>query len=118
MKQRPLQNYLRTHRRRTGLSQDDVAMLLGGLRDTTISRHESFQRLPSLSQAFSYEVIYGISIHELFDGHFAETEGVTRSRASALLRQVERDSRGPRVPEKLKTLSMLCGTGSCWQSGR
>ena len=51
-----LQNYLRTYRKRSGLSQDEVAFLLGCQTGAKVSRYEPFARKPSLETLFAYEV--------------------------------------------------------------
>ena len=107
MKRESLQNYLLMCRRRTGLSQEDVAYLLGSSRETTISRHESFQRLPELSIACGYEVIYRIPVHGLFVGHFRATEAQIQERARKLLSKLEADPKGPRVLEKRAALGEI-----------
>ena len=110
MKHEPLQNYLLTCRRRTGLSQADVAFLLGSNRETTISRHESFQRLPEFYLACGYEVIYRAPVRDLFAGHFRAREVEIRKRAEVLLKRLEADPRGPRVAEKRAALAEIAGT--------
>ena len=67
---KPLSNYLRTFRKRSGLSQDDVAFLLGVQSGAEVSRHETFKRVPTLKTALSYEAIFGVPVRELFAGEF------------------------------------------------
>jgi|SRR6266576_4678451 len=54
-----LENYLRTYRKQSGLSQDEVAFLLGCQTGTKVSRYERFARKPSLETLFAYEVVFG-----------------------------------------------------------
>ena len=63
-----LENYLRTYRKRSGLSQDEVAYLLGCQNGTKVSRYERFARKPSLETLFAYEVVFGAPARELFAG--------------------------------------------------
>jgi len=63
-----LENYLRAYRKKAGLSQRDVAVLLGGEDNAHISRYEKRHRLPSLETALAYEVILGVPVSELFAG--------------------------------------------------
>src|SRR5437879_2490611 len=53
-----LHNYLLTHRKRSGLSQDEVAFLLGRRSGTKVSRHESFARMPGPRTLLAYEAIF------------------------------------------------------------
>lgn len=63
-----LHNYLRTHRRKAGLSQRDVAVLLAYSDDVAISRHEQSTTMPPLSAAIAYEIIFKTPVSVLFHG--------------------------------------------------
>ena len=88
MSSRKLQNYLRTHRKRRGLSQGDVAFLLGSPTGARVSRYERFRRQPTLQTAFAYEVIFGIPARELFAGLFEEVKRATVRRTHAIAAKV------------------------------
>ena len=78
-----LENYLRTYRKRSGLSQDEVAFLLGCQNGTKVSRYERFARKPSLETLFAYEVVFGASARELFAGAYQKVEKKTLESGSA-----------------------------------
>jgi transcriptional regulator with XRE-family HTH domain len=63
-----LENYLRTHRKRSGLTQREVAFLLGFENGNQVSRYEKRLRLPPLETALACEAIFGVPIAELFAG--------------------------------------------------
>lgn len=67
-----LHNYLRAHRKRCGLSQAEVAFLVGCKSGAKISGYERRGRLPSLKTLFAFEAIYDAPARHLFAG-FAET---------------------------------------------
>lgn len=83
---KPLPNYLRTHRRRLGLSQDDIGFLMGLADGAAVSRYERRVRLPTLEGTLAIEAIYGRPTHELFPGVYEEIEALVALRARALLR--------------------------------
>jgi transcriptional regulator with XRE-family HTH domain len=83
-----LSNYLRTIRMRSGLSQDEVAYLLGVESGAEVSRHETFRRMPTLKTALSYEVIFGVSVRELFAGEYEKVEEEIRARATELASRI------------------------------
>ena len=62
---RPI-NYLRSHRLRWGLSQEELAYLLGWDRPDVISRIERKQRSPTLPLAMTCFILFGTPAHELF----------------------------------------------------
>jgi len=63
-----LENYLRTHRKRSGLTQRDVAFLLGWKTGGSLGRYEKRRRLPPLKTALACEEIFGVPVGELFAG--------------------------------------------------
>ena len=103
-----LDNYLRAYRKRSGLSQDEVAYLLGSSSGTKVSRFERYARRPSLDVALSYEAIFrvfGIPARELFAGRYQRVERSIMTRAARLQARVET---GPKAsPRKLATLSAI-----------
>ena len=72
-----LPNYLRTTRKRTALSQEEVAFLLGvnGMdKGIKVCRDENLARVPTLQIALAYEAIYGIPVRNLFAGLYERVE--------------------------------------------
>ena len=63
-----LENYLRTYRKQSGLTQDEVGFLLGRHNGAQVSRYEKRHRLPPLETALACEEIFGIPVSELFAG--------------------------------------------------
>src|SRR2546421_227517 len=51
-----LENYLRTYRKRSGLTQREVAFLLGSKNGAQLSRYEKQRRLPPLRTALAFVV--------------------------------------------------------------
>ena len=84
MKKRIIAPYLRALRRRSALSQEDVAFLLGAFTGTRISRHETGACVPPLEVAIAYEVIFGIGIVEIYDDERARITAYVRKRARTL----------------------------------
>ncbi|MBU6402325.1 MAG: hypothetical protein KGS61_18565 [Verrucomicrobia bacterium] len=79
-----LQNYLRTFRKRSSLSQTEIAFLLGDRDGSKICRHERFARQPGLATAFAYEVIFQTPASKLFSGLYREVERQVVRRAEVL----------------------------------
>ena len=83
----PLNNYLRTHRKRLALSQEEVGFLLGfqgESKGATVCRDEQLTREPSLQMALAYEAIYQRPIRELFAGLYQQIESDVAARAKIL----------------------------------
>ena len=103
----PLKTYLRTHRRRTGLSQRDVAFLLGGESGTVISRHERGRRMPVLETALAYELIYRVSVRSLYAGACRGVQISLRGRAARLHRELCSQSSSTRRKRKIAVLARI-----------
>ncbi len=86
-----LSNHVRKHRKRSALSQKDVAYLLGGASGSKVSRYERFARQPGFMTALAYEAIFQVSVSELFPGLYQTIETGVRARAKKLM---ERKSNG------------------------
>lgn len=88
-----LENYLRTYRRRSGLTQREVAFLLGCETGTQVSRYERRRRLPPLATALACEAILGVPVAELFAGVW-ENEVKAIGKRMVDLRSKLRDTSG------------------------
>ena len=102
-----LENYLRTYRKRSGLSQDEVAFLLGCQNGTKVSRYERFSRKPSLETLFAYEVVFGAPARELFAGAYQKVEKQISNRAHLLTRKLSRATPSPMATRKLQILEAI-----------
>lgn len=103
----PLQNYLRTYRRHTGLYQHEVAFLLGYRDGSWVSRHEQFRRRPSLEEALAYEALFRVPVRELFAGLYRDVASETASRAEALSQRLASQRSNRLVSHKLATLKAI-----------
>jgi len=61
-------NYVRAHRRRCGLSQRQLGILVGYGHGSAVGRHERSVSAPSLIVALAYEIIFEIPVGQLFPG--------------------------------------------------
>lgn len=88
MSKRKLPEYLRSYRKRVGLSQSEMAYLLGLNSATSVSRFERREQLPDLRRAFAYQVILSVSVESLFAGVFEEVKRETERRAMVMARRL------------------------------
>jgi len=65
MRNRPY-SFVRAHRRRLGLTQTELAALLGIESSTTVSRIERSVRRPTAPNVLAYSVLFGVPASELF----------------------------------------------------
>jgi|ERR1043165_1997547 transcriptional regulator with XRE-family HTH domain len=102
-----LTNYLRTHRKRARLSQDEVAFLLGSRSAARISRHERCRQTPNLRTLIAYELLFRTPIRELYSGASDEVEHNLRNRLRLLVLRLTRAGRRQITARKLETLRTL-----------
>lgn len=115
MAYRRLPNYLKTYRKRAGLTQDEVAFLLGCASGAKVSRYERLARRPSLETAFAYESVFRVPARELFAGVYQKVEEKAIQRAGLLaeeLRGVEPDSFTTRKLELLGAIASDSAAGA------
>ncbi len=110
MRTQRLDNYLRAHRKNSGLTQEEVAFLLGFDNANLVSRYEKRQRMPPVQTALAYEAIFGMPIAELFAGvrqRIVSDVGKRRSELTTRLRA--KDQTGIAAPmmkaHKLRSLA-------------
>jgi transcriptional regulator with XRE-family HTH domain len=84
-----LPNHLRAHRKRLGLSQEDVAFLLGMGDGAKVCRDERFARRTSLETALAYEAVYKRPVSELFAGLYERIEEEVAARSKILAQRAE-----------------------------
>jgi transcriptional regulator with XRE-family HTH domain len=101
-----LQNYLRTHRRRYGLSQAELAMLLGAASGAKVSRYENFARMPGALTVFAFEVVFNQPASELFAGKYHAVRLAVQERARRMLEQLNTQPT-PQDKETLRKLALF-----------
>lgn len=106
-----LEHYLRASRKRSGLSQSELAYLLGSKTRNQVSRYERRSHVPPLRVALALQALFGTPVSELFPGTYQSAKTDLRRRARALARKLRAlaenpDSRAP--AEKLQWLVDRC----------
>jgi transcriptional regulator with XRE-family HTH domain len=66
--------YLRFLRRKSGLSQRELAQILGSVTASQISRHERSIAPPSLLTAFGYQAMFRMPVSDIFPGLYHTVE--------------------------------------------
>lgn len=101
-----LTNYLRTYRKRSGLTQNEVGYLLGCVNGSQVSRYEHHRRIPNLETALTYEAIFRAPVRDLFAGLFGEVERKMLKRMGRLGRKLLAKPETPLVNAKLEALAV------------
>lgn len=86
---KPLQNYVRAHRMKVGLTQSELSLLMGVESRSTVSRIENYLLLPNLEHLLALEIVLGLPAQELFVGVSERIRDEIKGRARALLESLD-----------------------------
>lgn len=87
-----LASYLRYHRKRSGLSQREIAQLLGYPDQEPVSRHERSRSVPPLTIALCYQAIFRVPVADLFLGHYENTRRTIEERLAKMEHDLQQRS--------------------------
>jgi transcriptional regulator with XRE-family HTH domain len=85
----PIKTYVRPLRRRSGLTQKELAFLLGAKSGTIVSRIEGVKRAPNLSAMLAYMFVFGAAPAELFPGLLSQIHEDVRGRVNELYEAIQ-----------------------------
>jgi len=100
-------NLLRAHRKRSALTQNEVAFLLGGHNGSKVSRYEQLTREPELKTALAFQVIFKKPVSILFPGLFEKIKSAVRERARVLAKRVLQGASKSLLAQKQKSVPEL-----------
>jgi transcriptional regulator with XRE-family HTH domain len=101
-------SYLKTYRKQSGLTQREVAFLLGLKQTPQFSRYEKQHAIPSLPVALGCEAVFRVPVKELFPGMSDPIVGQISSRIEALTAELQRrDVKGKDARLTARKLSWL-----------
>jgi transcriptional regulator with XRE-family HTH domain len=105
-----LQNYIRTYRKRFGLSQEELSFLLGVKSGSKVSRYEKFKQVPTLKTALALQAVVGVPVAELFAGIYEQAEKETSKRARILMRRMQEAATDQKASRKADLLRAIAVT--------
>jgi DNA-binding XRE family transcriptional regulator len=92
---------LRYHRKQSGLTQRELADIVGTLKDHQVTRHESGKATPSLFAAIGYHVVFRIGFADLFPGLYEAIQQNVERNLLEFQRRLEKSvPMNPRAMEK------------------
>ena len=104
-----LNNYLKTHRKHSGLSQSEVSFLVRLKNKAELSRYERNVRIPSLRTALACQELYGVAVSDLFaglnDSVASDTRGRMKRLQARLQSRIDPKSTGNRIMQKFQWIS-------------
>ena len=100
-------NYTKACRKRTGLSQSELAFLMGMKSSSFICRTELGNEISSLSKALSYNILYDKQMPKLFPELSIKVAMQIFSRIAKLSSQLEKQTTTPLSRKKIETLEKM-----------
>ena len=104
-----LNNYLRTKRKHSGLSQSEVSFLVRLKNKSELSRYERNVRVPSLRTALACQELYGVAVSDLFaglsDSVASDTRGRMKRLQARLQAKIDPEGTGNRIMQKFLWIS-------------
>lgn len=107
-----LLNYLRMYRKRSGLTQRELAFLLGLADGSKISYYEQGKRTPTLPTVFALEIVLGVRDTELFKGMHEEIRKQVILRTQTLYRGLAKRPATPALQQKVDALRRVTNAGN------
>jgi transcriptional regulator with XRE-family HTH domain len=109
MASEPIASRLRTLRKKSGLTQKELANVLGFSSELPVAEHERSVTIPSLLTAMAYEVIFRVPISEQFREVFATVETGVEERLAELEQKLEESrEKGRGATLTARKLEFLC----------
>ena len=106
MAKKRLLSYLRTERKRAGLTQRELALLVGHRSNTQLSRFERLKRIPTTETLIALTIIFRKSSQELFPDTYNRLLNLVHLRALALHEELQGNKRQI-TRQKLETLEAV-----------
>ena len=102
-----LPNYFRTYRKRAGLSQEEIAFLLGGQTGAHVCHYEHFRRSPNLQTALALSAIFQTPVQVLCAGEYQKAEHAVQKRAKRLWVRLSTENPDQPTARKLALLESI-----------
>ena len=102
-----MQNLLRTYRKKTELSIEDVSRLLNMQDCSTLSRCERGYRKPNLEIIFTYHLLFEVSIEKLFENEMKFTFKKIEKNIDPLIENLQNQEQTRKVEARILFLKSL-----------
>lgn len=100
-----LPNYIRTYRKRTNLTQKEMAFLVGSKTSAHICRHERSEQTPNLQTLLAYEILFRTPVRNLFSGLHQDVEHKLMYRIRLLIQNLAKSGHSRVKAHKIQILN-------------
>lgn len=102
-----MKNSLRTFRKKTEITIEDISQLLNMHDSSTLSRFERGYRKPSLEIIFTYHLLFEVSIEKIFEFEIKETYQKIRNNITPLIDDLKKQTKTKKVEARIAFLNSL-----------
>ncbi len=103
-----LVNRLRSHRKRSGLTQRDLANIVGYRKEVEVSRHERQAASPPFRVALRYEAVFRVPLSDLFPTIFEQEKNQIEARLAEFAETLRQSTtRGREAARIARTLEWI-----------
>jgi DNA-binding XRE family transcriptional regulator len=95
------------YRKRTQLTQREVAFLMGAKSSAGICRHENFRQQPTLENMLAYEMLFSTPVRNLFSDVHHNLRAELKERIRALMLRVGKKKQSKVTAQKITLLNAL-----------
>ena len=106
---------LRSHRKNSGLTQEDVAVLIGVQSASQVSRQENGEREPDLRMALAYQIVFDAPIKHMLPKLYRELAQEVHIRAAALSERLKESADGLHVMHRIEHLRQMAARISLFE---
>ena len=105
--------YLRSYRKKSGLSQRELAEIIGVATEWQVSLHEQSREIPFLITAISYEMVFRVPLSRLFPGIYETLQQNIECRLAELEERLHQSTAKGRAATSIAQARVDVGTGKC-----
>ena len=100
-------NHLVICRKRTSLTQGDMAYLMGFTEQSNVSRSEKGEKIPSLEMILIYSIVLNVSVKQLFHGYRLVLLKNTREKMTSLIEELSNQKSSKRIRKRILYLTKI-----------
>jgi transcriptional regulator with XRE-family HTH domain len=100
-------NHLVICRKRTSLTQGDMAYLMGFTEQSKVSRSEKGEKIPSLEMILIYSIVLNVSVKQLFHGYRLVLLKNTKEKMTSLIEELSNQKSSKRIRKRILYLTKV-----------
>lgn len=100
-------NYLRYYRKRTPLTQEDIAAIMGYPDVSNVSRYEKSKRTPKIEMLLTYHLLFNVSVELFFEPRLETIKSELLRKIEKLLETIKAENRDLNYSSRIQYLEQV-----------